>query len=90
MEELPENFVITVSDKLDCQSHQHFIDVSKVTLASFNILSTGNQFGAGCSEYFFAVDPTKLDKFEMALIKQMEQMKLQGFPTQYIHFRRYT
>ena len=65
--EPPENFVITVRNSIDDITFNRL----KFITDSFGALSTGNQFGGGVEEYFFAVDPQYLNTLKQTLLQQI-------------------
>ena len=67
-----ENFKITVCNSTDPVPFNRL----KSILDSFGALSTGNQFGGGVEEYYFAVDPQYLNMLKQTLQRQIHNRNI--------------
>lgn len=67
-----ENFVITVPYTIDCTVLAHITSIMK----AYGAVSTGNQFGGGVSEYFFAVAPHNLSALQKTLSQQIHHPQI--------------
>jgi hypothetical protein len=69
-----ENFMVMIRNDIDdflkhtsFQNRQGFNAVLQSLLNQYNAISTGDQYGAGTSEYFFYVQPDKVQHLEKAI-----------------------
>lgn len=76
---MKENLVITVSDDISeniqetsFQTEIEFYSYLNRFLKKRKAGSTGNQYGCGCSEYFFSVQPGDLKSLRDELEKKMK------------------
>ena len=72
MAEPEENFVITIPSTLV----DTIVPRIKPTLNAYRAVSTGNQFGCGVAEYFFAVDPKRVNGLRRALINKVNNPQI--------------
>ena len=76
--DMEENLVIVIEDTVDNILHKTTFknqdgldEYLQSVLSIYQAESTGNQFGAGCAEYFFYVEPTKLPLLKEVIQKRM-------------------
>jgi len=76
-----ENFVVTVCDDINkIISHNKYeAELKKIIIKKYKGLSTGNQFGAGTTEYFFAVEPKLINNLTHELNKLNDMLRVNKY-----------
>jgi hypothetical protein len=81
-----ENFTIIIDDEVEdalkqttFQNREGLEKHLQTLFNEFNAISTGNQYGAGSTEYFFYVEPGKLQYLQNAIESSMNKEGLQHY-----------
>ena len=76
-----ENFVISICDGIDkiIDRNKYESTLEEIIIKKYKGLSTGNQFGAGSVEYFFAIKPNLVKKLKHELDQFNSMLKVNKY-----------